>query len=663
MTSVPQPRANKTCSECRRRKIRCDGNQPCGQCVYYEVPDCQYVVRKRRKLASRPRVQGHYSVEESISPVSDTVTRPHGQVVRDESHGKNIPAANIILSKLFPSHSPEYLMQLSSSELASLAQASNSILSDQSPLDREVPDSGDERDWNEAQEQENPESQACDDVNGLSLNAHRRSFMGISSTRAILRAMLKLKPSIQQELSKFFGRTSSAPTTLPASQNKTPHAPKTIIDEQTCIEAYFEHVQGIIPLLDEDEFRNHWVQGVRCDSAWLALLNMVLALGAVAAGGPGDKSDDFYYSRAKEHFNFEFLGIGSIESLQALCLLGGCYLHYRNSPNMAYAVMGAAFRIALALGLHREPVNADGSGLSTGGRKDPKLETRRRIWWCLFCLDTWGGMTLGRPTLSRWDPGAMDVSLPSDFKDPTILAFFLTCTQRFCVLATKMQQHFANINTWNCNGVQALDQEVLDWSESTPSPFPPACPERLITQQYMMQNRYLNLRLLLYRPALLSWAARTAPFNSLQPDEQYAIQQCRAIACQAIEYIASKMHPLLKVRIWTASWYLYQACLVLLLSLIIEPEHAESWTWRSMIEKTLDMFESMGPWSVAASRSKRVVAIIYGACRVPLNDAYNDMSNVFDATAWDQLTYDMSADGWQTDTFSLWGDDFNMYSA
>lgn len=663
MASIPQPKPNKTCSECRRRKIRCDGNQPCGQCIYYEVPDCQYVIRKRRKLTSRSQRPGRYGVEDSASPSSDALPNRHGQVAF-KSHNNDLPA-NIILSKLFPAHSPEYLMQLSGSELACLAQGShaNSGVSDQSPLDGEVPDSGDERDWNEVQEQENPESQACDDVNGLSLSAHRRSFMGISSTRAILRAMFQLKPSIQHELSKYCSRTEPTPTKHPGGRDKMTQNLKPTVNEQTCIEAYFAHVQGTIPLLDEDDFRRQWAQGDRHDSAWLALLNMVLALGAVAAGGPGDRSDDFYYSRAKEHFNFEFLGIGNIESLQALCLLGGCYLHYRNSPNMAYAVMGAAFRIALALGLHREPVNADGGSISTGGKKDSKLETRRRIWWCLFCLDTWGGMTLGRPTLGRWDPGAMDISLPSEFKDSDILTFFLTCTQRFCVLATKMQQHFANINTWNCHGIQALDQEVLDWFQSTPSPFPPACPERLLTAQYMMQNRYWNLRLLLYRPALLSWAARTTSFHSLQPDEQYAIQQCRLIACHAIDHIAAQMHPLTKIRIWIASWYLYQACLVLLLNLMIEPEHTESWKWRVTVEKTLDMFESMSPWSVAASRSKQVVAIIYGACQVPLADPYNDMSNVFDATAWDQLTYDMSTDRWGSDMFSLWGDDFNMFSA
>ena len=43
---------NKSCLECRRRKIRCDGNQPCEKCIYYQIPLCQFKTRKQRKFSS-----------------------------------------------------------------------------------------------------------------------------------------------------------------------------------------------------------------------------------------------------------------------------------------------------------------------------------------------------------------------------------------------------------------------------------------------------------------------------------------------------------------------------------------------------------------------------------------------------------------------------------
>lgn len=42
------------CVECRRRKIRCDGTQPCGQCMWYQHPElCSYSKPAQRVVPSR----------------------------------------------------------------------------------------------------------------------------------------------------------------------------------------------------------------------------------------------------------------------------------------------------------------------------------------------------------------------------------------------------------------------------------------------------------------------------------------------------------------------------------------------------------------------------------------------------------------------------------
>src|SRR5205085_78807 len=109
-----------------------------------------------------------------------------------------------------------------------------------------------------------------------------------------------------------------------------------------------------------------------------------------------------YYNRAKENLGIDSYGSGQIETLQAMILLGGYYLHYRNKPNIAYAVTGAAWRLACALGLHREFPERPPSL----HEKDDSLpaDTRRRTWWSLFILDTWGSTTMGRPSLSGHGP-------------------------------------------------------------------------------------------------------------------------------------------------------------------------------------------------------------------------------------------------------------------
>lgn len=53
-TGTPVRRFNKSCSECTRRKVKCDGGYPCGSCWYYKIPEaCVYKQRSKRQAASR----------------------------------------------------------------------------------------------------------------------------------------------------------------------------------------------------------------------------------------------------------------------------------------------------------------------------------------------------------------------------------------------------------------------------------------------------------------------------------------------------------------------------------------------------------------------------------------------------------------------------------
>ena len=69
----------------------------------------------------------------------------------------------------------------------------------------------------------------------------------------------------------------------------------------------------------------------------LALLNMVFAMGSVVSSTSDSDQNIFYYQRARQHLGLESLGSGHMETLQALTIMGGLYLHYRNRPNLASA--------------------------------------------------------------------------------------------------------------------------------------------------------------------------------------------------------------------------------------------------------------------------------------------------------------------------------------
>jgi Fungal specific transcription factor domain len=125
-------------------------------------------------------------------------------------------------------------------------------------------------------------------------------------------------------------------------------------------------------------------------------------LGYLAINDDGQDGHVFFYRRAAEYLDISCFAAGHLYTLQALILFGGYYLHYLNKPNMASAVMGAAHRMALAMGLHRLPQTD-----SLASEEHRAMESRTRTWWCLFCLDTWAGTTLGRPIAGAWRPAHM----------------------------------------------------------------------------------------------------------------------------------------------------------------------------------------------------------------------------------------------------------------
>jgi hypothetical protein len=324
------------------------------------------------------------------------------------------------LTRLFPDHELSTLLPLSRKELIELLNepspapvtdslpsppANPSLLSDSGPPGLETLEQIPTQDveWDEERRRRDPIPVEADDVNALSLSVDRQSsYLGASSIRAALLVMLKVQPDLKIALAvpppSHAGISRNPLVTQPSTSSSSeclriPWSWK----GQTLIDAYFKRVHVFAPMIDEAAFRADYLEGRRYDAPWLALLNMVFAMGSVAALKSTDLTHVGYYTKAMEHLSMDAFGSSHLETVQALALIGGYYLHYTNRPNMANAVLGATIRMASALGLHREiPVRGSNDGAPA--------EARRRTWWSLFCLDTWATTTMGRPSFGRFGP-------------------------------------------------------------------------------------------------------------------------------------------------------------------------------------------------------------------------------------------------------------------
>lgn len=340
-----------------------------------------------------------------------------------------------MLAKLYPAKELDTLVSLPREELLELALSSPGPAQTTSPSTgepqaiSEISHGSDGAQSLEALEQAPPEDPfwdetrkhqvrvqgISDDVNGLSMSLDRMSsYVGISSITAALKVIVRCAPQAKPLIAHNSSETvlpSRAGSPPPELADDRPDALPPQAQGRELIESYFDCVHPFFPLIEEHKFWSTYLYGDRKDSPWLALLNMVFALGSLASSTADNEVHYVYFNRSRQHLTLESFGSGNLEVLQALAIMSGYYMHYLNRPNEAHSLMGGTLRMATALGLHREYSEASKSDvnrhlniMAPGEEDSISPEMRRRIWWSLFCLDAWASTTTGRPSLGRMGP-------------------------------------------------------------------------------------------------------------------------------------------------------------------------------------------------------------------------------------------------------------------
>jgi hypothetical protein len=149
--------------------------------------------------------------------------------------------------------------------------------------------------------------------------------------------------------------------------------------------------------------------------------------------------------------------------------------------------------------------------------------------------------------------------------------------------------------------------------------------------------RYQNLRLILYRPRLLTTTASRISRDNLPPDERIVVDKCREIASQIVLDTAFNLVPI-QLCTRNSVWFLFQACMVPLLSLFSEPSHEDFPKWKADIVTSIGLFKDMSSWSLTVRRTREVVQTIYEAS-LDQDVTFSGVDNVQDFT-WDPLGMD-----------------------
>ncbi|KAK9319316.1 fungal-specific transcription factor domain-containing protein [Lipomyces orientalis] len=601
----------RACSECKRRKVKCTGDQPCESCVWYKCQDkCIYpnpalqVRAKQEDLATASTSLNEYSKLVCKLFPSSTI-EALSSLTKDQLLKALLNEHNVDIGNTGHSHPA---LSHGSQEQSDASGADHDAILESLSNDRV-----DEFGWTELDS--NDKNPVADDVNALAMSsAGKTSYVGVMSVSTALRVIAKLSTTACALSTRKMANGALHPLEDRSNFNHQECAEDlTSLSYQNSLKlvnAYFDKVHPLVPIVHETTFRANFASKETPSSSWLALLYMVLCLGSIATT-KADNLDHFKYFKAARHFcNLDSLGSGNLEIVQVLILMSGVYLHYRNCPNSAVTLSGAAIRMSYGLCLHRDLPHSQEKKIGFIHN-----EIRRRTWWTLYCMDVIGVAPLGRPTFHDSSSG-ITISLPSNFDENVntpVIGWItdyscLRSETALCRILTKVERLMLMSDVPSPSEIEALDSELVGWHQALPNYIKENSESRYHIACSTLRWRYQNIRILLSRSTLLNAMLKRNSTNSLPLDIKAIVMQCRNLAKETISDISANWLPN-QLSCWSAVWNIFQASLIPLLSLYSEDRSQKDWVedWRNQIETALIALEKMTPWRTTAEQSANLI--------------------------------------------------------
>ncbi|KAF9871446.1 hypothetical protein CkaCkLH20_11093 [Colletotrichum karsti] len=286
----------------------------------------------------------------------------------------------------------------------------------------------------------------------------------------------------------------------------------------------------------------------------------------------------------------------------------GNYLQKRDRTNTGYNFVGLAYRMALGLGLHREPPGPE----DTLGH-----ERRRQLFWTIYCFESGFNITTGRPPTMSDE--FIDTRIPRNiddkelsFKAPVPLAVnypttysAIICQAQLAKTADAVYHEFLLAKTAGTKVeyrvAEAMERDLNRWRQNLPGYFLAMdCPMWFRAPRAVVLWKEQNLRILLWRGS--------QKHHSYLPTKVSAEEKCLQVAMQSIHDIATfcmaneaSLHHGL---IWYATYFLFQATLVLEANYLTESSRSEEdrVAWQHSVSKSRVCLKTLEMKSRSAKR-------------------------------------------------------------
>lgn len=358
------------------------------------------------------------------------------------------------------------------------------------------------------------------------------------------------------------------------------------------VTGFFDKVHVDFPLFHRSTFQQRYEQSwdpnieiaQKPDIAWWCCLFMVFVLGAQALEEHDAEQSSHLQKRfialARQRIQ-KLITTSSLQNVQALSLLM-LYEHNSGERNTAWMMVGAAARMAISLGLHRD---------NTAHTFDSiERNIRRRVWWTLYIFEHELSVVLGRP--SGIDDEEVFVGLPEETiieaaGCPDILRPSIQLTQlqtRMRELLFPLPKHEDVVLSKNhINSTNYILESLNQWNGSLLQHLRPDFKSILPAHRravLMLQVRYHYTKSVAARPYLVLKAENDINMLAGQkkPYEQEAEARALSAACCSAAYdtvkcLLSLSHAnLLNGTSWLDMYYAYHAVLIMCLDFLARPK-------------------------------------------------------------------------------------------
>ncbi|KAI0254283.1 fungal-specific transcription factor domain-containing protein [Lactifluus subvellereus] len=512
----------RACESCRRKKIKCDGNEPtCSQCAT-SASQCTWLQTKDRAALSRHYVQELEARLLHMESVFAQITQQLGQTPNGEG-----ALAGLSVSDESKAAATALLRSIINKGQTTQPQ----------PIDNpSTPDSS---------SSVKIEDDVVDSLGQLTLDEHgHMRWIGGSSTMSLIQSFRAAtapphsrgspmaddsgQPNkLYFPASVFFGKVRALP-----GPEEVEYPERDLADK--LVTAYFSRFHFLLPVIDKPTFMKQYTYLMdhkdnqhlaRSQTAFIAMVFALFACAAQLVEDPrlkGEKEDDggmgmVYYERA---LILHYISHASVQVAHVQCfILMSSFLCSVNCLPQAWLLIGQAVRAAQDLGLHRSPRRLNVSTIDK--------ETRRKIWWGVYTLDRMLALALGRP-IGAEDVDC-DVELPIDIDDdflpdyfagapmtsetPSLMTGFISLISLYNIAGRVMRQVYGvdmvdsvtdpEKRTQLQVNVDALDQELTKWLENLPPAFKSSMiNERQVSMGAALCSHYYSVLTALHRNLL-----------------------------------------------------------------------------------------------------------------------------------------------------------------